>query len=132
MRLKMTREEFMTTHEGPSGHLPTEMTLCEEGIPASIASAMREAGISNCSQFKSAFSSGNGEQSPRAKGSYKASYDEIVKDAATMRAFADGAAGTKKYIKLDAAAKWLEEYLEGGESDFIKSIARMRGVDLTP
>ena len=130
MRLKMTREEFMTTHEGPSGHLPTEMTLCEEGIPASIASAMREAGISNCSQFKSAFSSGNGGQSPRAKGSYDASYDELLKDARVMRAAAEAARGTKFFPKYDAAAKWLEAYLEGGESDFIKSIARMRGVDL--
>jgi len=126
MKVKMTRNEFMTTHRGPYGHLPTEMSIDESWLTPSLASALREGGISNCTQFKSAFSSGNGEQSPRAKGNYEAKYLGLVEDAKLMRAFAETFAGTKKYARYDSAAKWLEELTV----DFIDGIARLRSIEL--
>lgn len=101
-----------------------DFEIWEPNIRPALAAAMRDCGAQSIVQTKSAFSSGNGEESRRAKGRFVGTFAELKADAAAVRAAVDSAdrkaVGARKYDAMVEAAEWLEDCVESYTNTYIR------------
>lgn len=101
-----------------------DLEIWEPNIRAALAAAMRDCGVQSIVQTKSAFASGNGEESRRAKGRFVGTFAELKADAAAVRAAVDSAdrkaVGARKYDAMVEAAEWLEDCVESYTNTYIR------------
>ena len=101
-----------------------DFEIWEPNIRAALAAAMRDCGAQSIVQTKSAFASGNGEESRRAKGRFVGTFAELKADAVAVRAAVDSAdrkaVGARKYDVMVEAAEWLEDCVESYTNTYIR------------
>lgn len=101
-----------------------DFEIWEPNIRPALAAAMRDCGAQSIVQTKSAFASGNGEESRRAKGRFVGTFAELKADAAAVRAAVDSAdrkaVGARKYDAMVEAAEWLEDCVESYTNTYIR------------
>lgn len=115
-KIQMTRTQIVNALN--------DFQIWEPNIRAALAAAMRDCGAQSIVQTKSAFASGNGEESRRAKGRFVGTFAELKADAVAVRAAVDSAdrkaVGARKYDAMMEAAEWLEDCVESYTNTYIR------------